>query len=126
MRWPWGASRSMLSSVKPLLSSSETDVVTSPSLAVSSPEVESRPGPSASLPVRLGARSRGLSRPLSRLSLLRDSWSLLPRGKPRERPCLLASLPGLEEGLDSLLRSEERRVGKECLRLCRSRWSPYH
>ena len=25
-----------------------------------------------------------------------------------------------------LLRSEERRVGKECLRLCRSRWSPYH
>ena len=26
----------------------------------------------------------------------------------------------------SVLRSEERRVGKECLRLCRSRWSPYH
>ena len=24
------------------------------------------------------------------------------------------------------MRSEERRVGKECLRLCRSRWSPYH
>ena len=24
------------------------------------------------------------------------------------------------------IRSEERRVGKECLRLCRSRWSPYH
>ena len=23
-------------------------------------------------------------------------------------------------------RSEERRVGKECLWLCRSRWSPYH
>ena len=23
-------------------------------------------------------------------------------------------------------RSEERRVGKECLSLCRSRWSPYH
>ena len=23
-------------------------------------------------------------------------------------------------------RSEERRVGKECSRLCRSRWSPYH
>jgi rod shape-determining protein MreC len=31
--------------------------------------------------------------------------------------------------LRSLLRfkrSEERRVGKECRRLCRSRWSPYH
>ena len=25
-----------------------------------------------------------------------------------------------------VVRSEERRVGKECLRLCRSRWSPYH
>jgi ribonuclease G len=24
------------------------------------------------------------------------------------------------------IRSEERRVGKECRRLCRSRWSPYH
>jgi hypothetical protein len=23
-------------------------------------------------------------------------------------------------------RSEERRVGKECRRVCRSRWSPYH
>ena len=27
---------------------------------------------------------------------------------------------------ESGARSEERRVGKECLRLCRSRWSPYH
>jgi hypothetical protein len=26
----------------------------------------------------------------------------------------------------SVHRSEERRVGKECRRLCRSRWSPYH
>ena len=24
------------------------------------------------------------------------------------------------------LRSEERRVGKECMHECRSRWSPYH
>src|SRR3546814_10976572 len=23
-------------------------------------------------------------------------------------------------------RSEERRVGKECVRTCRSRWAPYH
>jgi branched-chain amino acid transport system substrate-binding protein len=28
--------------------------------------------------------------------------------------------------LDDATRSEERRVGKECRRLCRSRWSPYH
>src|SRR3546814_7996062 len=25
-----------------------------------------------------------------------------------------------------LIRSEERRVGKECVSTCRSRWSPYH
>jgi chromosome partitioning protein len=28
--------------------------------------------------------------------------------------------------LKNAIRSEERRVGKECRRLCRSRWSPYH
>src|SRR3546814_16432172 len=27
---------------------------------------------------------------------------------------------------DFVLRSEERRVGKECVSTCRSRWSPYH
>ena len=30
------------------------------------------------------------------------------------------------DGPPTANRSEERRVGKECLRLCRSRWSPYH
>src|SRR3546814_11233216 len=28
--------------------------------------------------------------------------------------------------LNDLSRSEERRVGKECVSTCRSRWSPYH
>src|SRR3546814_15965736 len=32
----------------------------------------------------------------------------------------LVAVPYSEE------RSEERRVGKECFRTCRSRWSPYH
>src|SRR3546814_12673897 len=31
-----------------------------------------------------------------------------------------AAVPG------RLMRSEERRVGKECVSTCRSRWSPYH
>src|SRR3546814_20881113 len=31
--------------------------------------------------------------------------------------------PAQDEGLQ---RSEERRVGKECVSTCRSRWSPYH
>ena len=26
----------------------------------------------------------------------------------------------------NFVRSEERRVGKECASMCRSRWSPYH
>src|SRR3546814_16851734 len=30
------------------------------------------------------------------------------------------------EGPADLARSEERRVGKECVSTCRSRWSPYH
>ena len=28
--------------------------------------------------------------------------------------------------LTEMVRSEERRVGKECIEPCRSRWSPYH
>ena len=36
----------------------------------------------------------------------------------------IRDLPASQLGID--IRSEERRVGKECLRLCRSRWSPYH
>src|SRR3546814_1694758 len=36
--------------------------------------------------------------------------------------CLLDVRPSLH----SVVRSEERRVGKECVSTCRSRWSPYH
>ena len=49
------------------------------------------------------------------------------------RPILIQTLDVFEqtETIDGIVlackaRSEERRVGKECLRLCRSRWSPYH
>jgi heme/copper-type cytochrome/quinol oxidase subunit 3 len=38
----------------------------------------------------------------------------------------LASEVMLFGALFASYRSEERRVGKECRRLCRSRWSPYH
>src|SRR3546814_17310333 len=30
------------------------------------------------------------------------------------------------QGIEAALRAEERRVGKECVRTCRSRWSTYH
>src|SRR3546814_7330338 len=32
----------------------------------------------------------------------------------------------MQEHLVRPVRSEERRVGKECVSKCRSRWSPYH
>src|SRR3546814_11025683 len=47
-----------------------------------------------------------------------------------QREALLRKLEGQRGGqrwLSSLLsRPEERRVGKECVSTCRSRWSPYH
>src|SRR3546814_11302742 len=33
---------------------------------------------------------------------------------------------GYEKFRNPASRSEERRVGKECVSTCRSRWSPYH
>src|SRR3546814_4733670 len=33
---------------------------------------------------------------------------------------------GQRDPLNEYKRSEERRVGKECVSTCRSRWSPYH
>ena len=41
-----------------------------------------------------------------------------------EKPVVIAAAAETAEA--AAARSEERRVGKECLRLCRSRWSPYH
>ena len=37
------------------------------------------------------------------------------------QPVVIDNRPG-----GNTMRSEERRVGKECVSLCRSRWSPYH
>src|SRR3546814_12335466 len=41
---------------------------------------------------------------------------------------IAATQPLSAEGADRVIevRSEERRVGKECVSTCRSRWSPYH
>src|SRR3546814_18891637 len=40
---------------------------------------------------------------------------------------VLVDFSGPEEtGKDIAMRSEERRVGEECVSTCRSRWSPYH
>src|SRR3546814_13518842 len=39
---------------------------------------------------------------------------------------MASMLDGGTRLLGRILRSEERLVGKECVRTCRSRWSPYH
>jgi sec-independent protein translocase protein TatC len=49
--------------------------------------------------------------------VLYQAWGFIAPGLYRSERKLLAPL---------LVRSEERSVGKECRRLCRSRWSPYH
>src|SRR5213596_2342171 len=49
--------------------------------------------------------------------------------RPPRAPARHPLDPGLDPGADARRaphpRSEERRVGKECTVLCRSRWSPY-
>src|SRR3546814_16293932 len=42
-----------------------------------------------------------------------------------ERTARVAAVEASAAGID-WTRSEERRVGKECISTCRSRWSPYH
>src|SRR3546814_13205433 len=45
-------------------------------------------------------------------------------GRCHLRTLTILGFPNLSR--PGILRSEERRVGKECVRPCRSRWSPYH
>src|SRR3546814_4466144 len=52
-----------------------------------------------------------------------------PRKLQRRRPPDTGAAAGDDGDLPvqiHLIRSEERRVGKECVSTCRSRWSPYH
>ena len=51
--------------------------------------------------------------------------ALALRGGRRELDDRTAPMAGLVATF-VFLRSEERRVGKECVQPCRSRWSPYH
>ena len=50
-----------------------------------------------------------------------EQAQLKPSGKKAPLGPGVTLLPFLQKQ-----RSEERRVGKECVSTCRSRWSPYH
>ena len=49
------------------------------------------------------------------------TWSMVTDSFPREKVAFGTATLSI-----GALRSEERRVGKECTMTCRSRWSPYH
>ena len=69
-----------------------------------------------------------------------DYWKVIPGSKERTEELVSKFAKFASKNLEAVfnfgvvqggkhlddVRSEERRVGKECLRLCRSRWSPYH
>src|SRR3546814_20963326 len=50
----------------------------------------------------------------------------LGRGHPQAASGECRHHGGRDGGLAGTGRSEERRVGKECVSTCRYRWSPYH
>src|SRR3546814_19621028 len=88
---------------------------------------------SSDLPDRQrAARRRGGNRPIPIFVVAGD------RVVEPERAVGVADMPlerdwrrrdaefGLAVEIEIIVRSEERRVGKECVSTCRSRWSPYH
>ena len=65
------------------------------------------------------------SRERVRAALLQSGFAF-PHAKRITVNLAPADLPKETGRFDLPMRSEERRVGKECATLCRSRWSPYH
>src|SRR3546814_6340708 len=56
-----------------------------------------------------------------------DKYQAMPKPGYGVLAQRIADHPNIEVRLNATFdRSEERRVGKECVSTCRSRWSPYH
>src|SRR3546814_19508008 len=82
---------------------------------------------------RTSAREpRSLLFPASLVIVVLLGVSLVVYARAERRAEDLAAFPQLGDHIHTALgvnvcgRSEERRVGKECVSTCRSRWSPYH
>src|SRR3546814_4141139 len=60
------------------------------------------------------------------LPILPRASRLMSRRKPRSMRSRAVCRPRSSTSTSTSPRSEERRVGKECVSTCRSRWSPYH
>src|SRR3546814_15410259 len=69
----------------------------------------------------IDARNRGTEAAVEGRDGHGHSQILLPKSEPRFRPLSIARLARAGGK-----RSEERRVGKECVSTCRSRGWPYH
>src|SRR3546814_2455384 len=74
-------------------------------------------------PSSCSAEPSGGSKPAD--ERLIDSAFRIVQGKHYEHQCF-AILSSVSDPGRYAARSEERRVGKECVSTCRSRWSPYH
>src|SRR3546814_14527508 len=59
------------------------------------------------------------------LSPLALAQTPMPKSDPALPPPDISDA-GVGAAVPETARSEERRVGKECVSTCRSRWSPYH
>src|SRR3546814_11015380 len=56
---------------------------------------------------------------------LEDRQEIILQSKTELEPCRTSQNFGSSAASARSRRSEERRVGKECVSTCRSRWSPY-
>src|SRR3546814_1455530 len=70
--------------------------------------------------------SSDLARIASALSKSIDAAQTPDAGIVARLPMHLSRVRFRNHECEGTLRSEERRVGKECVSTCRSRWSPYH
>src|SRR3546814_12267262 len=82
-------------------------------------------------PLLVDAARKALAQPLEADDHVGDGFMLAvaadaERDDPRQKLGIARNIGDEREHLLVAIRSEERRVGKECVSTCRSRWSQYH